>query len=333
MIDINLLTTSLYSLPPSCFLVSSIHLSVSCLSFLALSYIHARARVCIYIYIYLSLTLSLSHSLTHSLFAHSLHTRQRVVHGVVTLVYTPYASVRKYTHVRFTRTTGADRTTSPRLQRRKRSRRDGGWGSLSARRSRFPTSPRAVTPGPREQPRTYLALLRSPPLPCLSYPLWLYIEPPPSPYVPIPRGSSERMFCHHTTPHAVLPPSQLPEQPPQSPSILFPHSLSFALPPPSPELIVPLPQGVAADTLATTYTPRISALGIPSAPCACVRMRFVVEGASFRRLCVREYAYDDAGRRQSASVHALKCTLASACRFAVSLIRTWCFLLYRRYGT
>lgn len=133
--------------------------------------------------------------------------------------------------MRFTRTTGADRTTSLRLQRRKRSRRDGGWGSLSARRSRFPTPPARSPLAPESSREPNLALLRSPPLPCLSYPLWLYIEPPPPPYVPIPRGSSERMFCHHTTPHAVLPPAQLPEQPPQSPSILFPHSLSFALPP------------------------------------------------------------------------------------------------------
>lgn len=68
------------------------------------------------------------------------------------------------------------------------------------------------------------------------------------------------------------------EQPPRPPSTLCLH-------PPPPPSSSPSAQGAAADTLATTYTPRISALGIPSAPRARVRARFVVgvKRASFQR--------------------------------------------------
>lgn len=131
------------------------------------------------------------------------------------------------------------------------------------------------------------------------------------PRVPIPCGSSERMFCHHTTLHAA------PNSPSNRPGLLAPSACT-----PSPPLATSLPQGAAADTLATTYTPRISALGIPSASCARVRMRFIVDvkRASFR-VYVRANVHDTE-RRQSAPVCARKRTLASACRFkGVSLIQ------------
>lgn len=141
-----------------------------------------------------------------------------------------------------------------------------------ARSPLAPESSREPNPAPSPSPSPI-----SPPflLPRRHQPLRLYIERPPRPD-PLRKLRANVLSSYHP---ARRP--QLPEQPPWPPSTLCLHS--FPLPP----LAASLPQGAAADTLATTYTPRISALGIPSASCARVRMRFIVDvkGASFQHAC------------------------------------------------
>lgn len=119
--------------------------------------------------LFLTLSFILSHFLSHP--SPVLHTlAEGSTRSSNTRVHNrarPYASVREihtYTRTRFTRTTRADRTTSPRLQKRRRTRKrrrrrkrvrvrlvDGGLFPPDAHVS---PHPRAVTPGPREQPRT-----------------------------------------------------------------------------------------------------------------------------------------------------------------------------------
>lgn len=222
MMDINLLATSPCSLPltsPAPLPLSPprrrrffslspwYYLSVSCLSFS-----HSLARP-----LALSFSLILRPFSTHS---------PRVVHEVVTLVYT---TARDHTRpcARYTRTrafhTNASRPynltslTEEEEEEKEGEGEAGGWRSLSARRSRFPTPPRGH-PWP---PRAAANLTQ---LPSVSPPFLPRATTNPfgctssGPRAPIPCGSSERMFCHHTTLHAA------PNSPSNRPGLLAPSA-------------------------------------------------------------------------------------------------------------
>lgn len=193
----------------------------------------------------------------------------------------------------------------------------------------FSHTPARSPLAPESSREPNLALLRSPPLPCLSYPLWLYIEPPPPP--PASRFSAEAQSeCF-----VIIPPHTPSFPPPNFPSS-YPSLLASSSRTPSPSSHRPsLPQGVAADTLATTYTPRISALGIPSAPCARVRMRFVVEGASFRRACANmRMTMQEGAKAHGARAKVHTCTRVSIRKhFFHSRLMIFFFSFSARYGT
>lgn len=205
---------------------------------------------------------------------------------------------------------------------------EGWWMGVSFRPAlTFSHTPARSPLAPESSREPNLALLRSPP------PLSVPVPPfgavhraTSSPRVPIPCGSSERMFCHHTTPHAA---PFFPNSPSSHPGLLA--STLPLLPPDHPSRRPPsAPRRRGRYTRNHVHTSNFRFRYPKCSLCTCTyTFRRQCRGrASFRRLCVHEYAcaYDDAGRRQSAPMHALKCTLASACRFAgISLIQGWCF--------
>lgn len=201
MMDINLLATSPCSLPLS--LSPSLFLFLSCTIYLSP------------VSLFLTLTLGLSLSLILRPF--STHS-PRVVHEVVTLVYTTARDhtrpCARYTRTRAFHTNDASRpynltslTEEEEEEEKEGEGEAGGWRSLSARRSRFPTPPRGHPWPPRAAANLTQLPSVSPPFlhhpPCHHQPLRLYIERPPRPRSPAEAQSE----CFVIIPPCTPPPT------------------------------------------------------------------------------------------------------------------------------